>query len=83
MVTITIAIGLPSGTRLLATDSERKAAQYAENVIYDVPSEALPVPLSVSCADPAVKCRLTDYLADLQTECVRMRPRHESDFPAA
>ena len=83
MVTITIAIGLRSGTRLLAADSERKAAQYAENVIRDAPSKALPVPLSVSCADPALKRRLTDYLADLQTECIRMRPRHESDFPAA
>lgn len=83
MVTITIAIGLPSGTRLLAADSERRAAQYAENVIRDVPSKALPVPLSVSCADPAVKRRLTDYLADLQMECVRMRPRRESGFPAA
>lgn len=72
MVTITIAIGLPTGTRLLAANAERKAAQYAEALIYDLPSQALPVPLSVSCADPAMKRRLMDYLSDLQAECAKM-----------
>jgi len=72
VVTITITIGLSSGTRLLAADDERKAAQYAESVIYNVPSQGLPVPLSVCCADPAMKRRLTNYLSDLQAECARM-----------
>lgn len=72
VVTITITIGLPAGTRLLAANVERKAAQYAEAVIYDLPSQALPVPLSVSCADPAVKRRLMEYLSDLQAECAKM-----------
>lgn len=72
MVTITISIGLPTGIRLLAANVERKAAQYAESVIYTLPSQALPVPLTVSCADPAVKRRLTSYLSDLQAECARM-----------
>ena len=73
MVTITITIGLPTGTRLLAADSERMAAQYAEAVIYDVASQLLPLPLNVSCADLDVRRRLTGYLADLQVECARMR----------
>jgi hypothetical protein len=81
VVTVTITIGLPSGTRLLAADTERRAAQYAEAIIYSAPSRVLPVPLSVSCADPAMKRRLTDYLADLQTECICMRPMHERGSP--
>lgn len=72
MVTITISIVLPTGTRLLAANSERKAAQYAEAVIYNLPGQALPVPLSVGCADPAMKHRLTAYLADLQSECAQV-----------
>lgn len=72
MVTITISIGLPTGIRLLAANVERKAAQYAEAVIYNLPREALPVPLSVSCTDPAMKRRLMEYLSDLQAECARM-----------
>ncbi|MBB2964625.1 hypothetical protein FHU13_005041 [Methylobacterium sp. R2-1] len=71
MVTITITIGLPTGVRLLAAHTERKAANYAEAVVYAIPREALPVPLSVSCADPAVRNRLTTYLLDLQNECLR------------
>jgi hypothetical protein len=72
VVTITITFGLPTGVRLLATNTERKAALYAEAVIYDIAREALPVPISVSCADPAVRNRLTGYLLDLQTECLRV-----------
>lgn len=72
MATITIAIGLPTGTCLLAADTERKAAQYAEAFISKVPSQALPVPLSVCCADPAMKRRLAAYLSDLQFERVQM-----------
>lgn len=70
MVTISITIGLPTGVRLLAANTERKAANYAEAVVYAVAREALPVPISVSCADPAVRKRLTGYLLDLQKECL-------------
>lgn len=69
---ITITIGLPTGKRRLALDSERGAAGYAEALIYALPRDALPVPLAVSCADPGVRKRLTAYLLDLQTECLRM-----------
>lgn len=72
MVTITITFGLPTGVRLLAAHTERKAALYAEALVFDIAREALPVPISVSCADPAVRNRLTGYLLDLQTECLRV-----------
>ena len=72
MAAITITIGLPTGTRRLAVDSERGAAGYAEAVIYAIPRDALPVPLAGSCADPGIRNRLTAYLLDLQTECLRM-----------
>ena len=71
MVTITITFGLPTGVRLLAANTERKAAHYAEAVVYDIARDALPVPISVSCADPVVRKRLAEYLLDLQTECLR------------
>lgn len=71
MAIITITIGLPSGVRLLAVNSERSAASYAEAVIYATAREVLPVSISVSCADPAVRYRLTSYLLDLQNECRR------------
>ena len=51
MAAITIIIKLPSGTRYLTANSERSAARFAEDVIYSLPREALPVPLSVTCAD--------------------------------
>jgi hypothetical protein len=69
---ITVTIGLPTGVRLLAANSERSAAAYAEAVVYATPRAALPVPLSVSCADPGVRNRLTTYLLDLQQECLRV-----------
>lgn len=69
---ITVTIGLPTGVRLLAAKSERSAAAYAEAVVYATPRAALPVPLSVSCADPGVRNRLTTYLLDLQQECLRV-----------
>lgn len=72
MAAITITVELPTGRRILAANSERSAASYAEAVIYSIPREALPVPLSVSCADPAVRNRLTTYLTELQTERLRM-----------
>ncbi|GAA0273414.1 hypothetical protein LNAOJCKE_4863 [Methylorubrum aminovorans] len=72
MAVITITIGLRTGTRLLAANSERSAASYAEAVVYAIPREALPVPLAVSCLDTGVRNRLTEYLLDLQTECLRM-----------
>lgn len=72
MATITVTIGLPGGVRLLAANSERSAAHYAEAVIYATAHAALPVPLSVSCLDPAVRDRLTTYLSDLQVECLRV-----------
>lgn len=72
MAVITITIELRTGTRHLAVNSERSAAGYAEAVIESIPREALPVPLTVSCADPGVRNRLTSYLLDLQTECLRM-----------
>lgn len=72
MAIITVAIGLPTGVRLLAANSERSAAGYAEAVIYATSRAALPVPLSVSCADSAVRNRLTTYLSDLQQECLRV-----------
>jgi len=71
VVTITITFGLPTGVRLLAANTERKAAHYAEAVVYDIARDALPVPISVSCADPVVRKRLAEYLLDLQTECLR------------
>jgi hypothetical protein len=71
VVTITITFGLPTGVRLLAANTERKAALYAEALVYEIARGALPVPISVSCADPAVRNRLTGYLLDLQTECLR------------
>ena len=72
MAIITVTIGLPTGVRLLAANSERSAAAYAEAVVYATPRAALPVPLSVSCADPGVRNRLTTYLMDLQQECLRV-----------
>ncbi|CAO4153174.1 hypothetical protein PKCBPO_03878 [Methylorubrum thiocyanatum] len=72
MAIITVTIGLPTGVRLLAANSERSAAAYAEAVVYATPRAALPVPLSVSCADPGVRNRLTTYLLDLQQECLRV-----------
>jgi len=38
-----------------------------------LPRRALPAPLWVQCADPAVTGRLTFYLSDLQSERVRER----------
>lgn len=72
VATITVTIGLPTGVRLLAANSERSAAIYAEAVVYATPRAALPVPLSVSCTDPAVRNRLTTYLLGLQQECLRV-----------
>ena len=80
MAAITITIGLPTGTRRLAVNSERGAASCAEAVIYAIPRQALPVPLAVSCADPAIRNRLTAYLLDLQTECLRVPSSRNPDL---
>lgn len=69
---------LPTGRRVLAVNSERSAAGYAEAVIFATPRETLPVSLSVACADPAARNRLTVYLLDLQAKCLRMPTPHRN-----
>jgi hypothetical protein len=69
---ITITMELHTGRRVLTANSERSAASFAEAVTYSISRETLPVRLSVRCADPGVRNRLTEYLLDLQTECLRV-----------
>lgn len=71
-------IKLPSGTRYLTANSERSAARFAEDVIYSLPREALPVALSVTCADPGGRNRLVTYLVELQIECMATKSAGES-----
>lgn len=73
MAAIAILIGTQAGTRLLAATSEREAALSAEAFLQRLPTRALPAPLWVQCADPAITDRLTAYLGDLQAERVRER----------
>ena len=70
MATIAILLGMPTGTRLIAASSERDAAIMVERVVLQMDRNALPVPLWVQCGDAAIAGRLTDYLADLQTELI-------------
>ena len=73
MAAIAILIGTRAGARLLAATSEREAALSAEAFLRRLPIRALPAPLWVQCADPAVTERLNAYLADVQAERVRER----------
>jgi hypothetical protein len=73
MSTIAILIGTRAGARLLAAASVREAALSAEAFLLRLPVRALPAPLWVQCADPAVSGRLTGYLNGLQAEQVRER----------
>ncbi|MHB2207613.1 hypothetical protein [Methylobacterium sp. CM6257] len=73
MATIAILIGTQTGARLLAAASEREAALSAEAFLLRLPARALPAPLWVQCADPAVSGRLTGYLNGFQAEKVRER----------
>ncbi|MGT2478488.1 hypothetical protein ACU4GR_05445 [Methylobacterium oryzae CBMB20] len=57
MSTIAILIGTQAGARLLAAASEREAALSAEAFLLRLPVRALPAPLWVQCADPAVSGR--------------------------
>ncbi|MCJ2008245.1 hypothetical protein MKK70_11795 [Methylobacterium sp. E-041] len=70
MTSIAIMIGTPTGSKLLAAASERQAALSAERIILRCPRAALPVPLWVQCADPAISARLTTYLGGLQAELI-------------
>lgn len=72
MAVITITMELPTGRRVLTANSERSAASFAEAVTYSIPRETLPVRLSVSCADPCIRNRLTRYLLELQVECMNV-----------
>ena len=68
MATIAIMVGTPAGTRLLAASSERDAAVAAEALICGLDRAALPAPVWVQCADPALARRLATYLRDLQAD---------------
>lgn len=78
MAAITIMISLPSGTRYLTANSERSAERFAEDVIYSLSREALPVALSVTCADDGGRNRLVTYLVELQIECMVTQSADES-----
>jgi hypothetical protein len=39
-------------------------------ILRRLPGDSLPAPVWIVCADPAVRRRLTDYLADVQAELV-------------
>ena len=51
----------------------KSPALSAEAFLLRLPVRALPAPLWVQCADPAVSGRLTGYLNGLQAEQVRER----------
>ena len=71
MASIAIMIGTPQGIRLLAFSDEREAADAAEMILRRLPAAALPAPVWIVCTDPGIQRRLTDYLADVQTELER------------
>jgi hypothetical protein len=70
MASIVITIGTLWGPRILACSSETEAAQTAEVILRRLPGDSLPAPVWIVCADPDVRRRLTDYLADVQAELV-------------
>ncbi|WP_336491747.1 hypothetical protein [Methylobacterium nigriterrae] len=72
MADIAIMIGTPQGARLLAFSDERDAAIMAETVLRRLPATALPAPVWVQCADPAVTRRLADYLVEVQADLIGM-----------
>ena len=69
MVTmIALMIGTPAGAHLLSFCSERAAAQAAETILRQIPRDAAPPPVWVSCRDESVAHRLAGYLAGVQDE---------------
>ena len=69
MVTmIALMIGTPAGAHLLSFCSERAAAQAAETILRQMPRDAVPAPVWISCRDPSVVQRLAVYLEDVQDE---------------
>ena len=74
MASIAILIDTPQGARLLAASSAREAALKAESVIATIAQIALPVSVSVQCANPNMADRLMVYLADVQMERLLAEP---------
>lgn len=72
MADIAIIIATPQGSRVLSFSDEREAADAAEIILRRLPMTALPAPIWIKCTDTAVAGRLTDYLAQLQAELMRI-----------